>query len=118
MTRKIVLRALALLISVLPPALAALSYFPLWSSVGADTALSGFTAFLLLLAAVPIFRLIRRMLATPSAWMMWLIIFLLFLALSRVADEMVVVSFVGFVSNGLGAVLFKLAGRGAKNEQA
>lgn len=112
MARKIILRTIALLISVLSPAVAILSYFPLWESAGSDKLVSGFTALLLILAAVPIYKLVCRLLASPSAWMMWLMIFLIFLMLSRIADEMVVIAFVGFISNAVGALLFKLAKRG------
>lgn len=117
MTRKILLSALALAVSVLPPLAAIISYFPLWSERGGEAVLSGFTALLLLLAAAPVYKLLHRIFASPSVWLSWLLIFLLFLALSRVADEMVVVSFVGFISNAVGALLFKLARKGERNEQ-
>ena len=48
-------------------------------------------------------------------------LFVLFFVLSKIADEMTVIAFVGFVSNLLGALLFKLSGlkkvRGNDNEQ-
>ena len=41
--------------------------------------------------------------------MLWLVTFVLFMMLSRIANEMTVISFVGFVSNLAGACLFKAA---------
>lgn len=111
MKRKIILGAAALAVSVLPPILAIISYFPLWRERGAETVLSGFAALLAVLAAVPIFKLLRRLLSSPSAWMMWLCLFVLFSLLARVADEMVVISFVGTLSGIIGAILFRLARR-------
>jgi nicotinamide riboside transporter PnuC len=41
--------------------------------------------------------------------MMWFIIFITFMLLSRIADEVTVISFIGFVGNLIGAACFKLA---------
>ena len=117
MRRRIILKSAALLLSVLPPLIAVLSYFPLWREAGAGTVLSGFTALLLVMAFFPLFKLLRRMLESPSAWVMWLISFLLFFALSRISEQMIVISFIGTLSNAMGAVLYRIAGKaGALNE--
>ena len=73
--------------------------------------LSGFALILLLLSFVPLFKLVKKMLESPAAHTMWLICFILFFCLSKIADEMTVISFVGFVSNLIGAAIFKLADR-------
>ncbi len=107
-----------LLISVLPVLLATLSYFPLWCKRGGEYALSGITLILLIIAALPLLRTIRARLRSPSAYTVWLIIFLLFYALSKIADEVVVIAFVGFISNLIGAFIFslsrKIRGKGEK----
>lgn len=110
------LRLIGFLFSVLPPALAALSYFPLWRSEGSHSSLSGICALLLCLSAVPICKYLARKLASPAAYMLWLIIFLVFFFLSRVADEMTVIAFTGFVGNLIGALCFKLS-EGKRNEE-
>ncbi len=107
--KAIILRALGIAVSVLPPALAALSYFPIWCASGGEYVVSGFVAFLLLLCSLPIFNIVKKVLKSPSVWVMWLIAFIAFFSLSKIADEMVIISFVGFVSNLVGAILFKLA---------
>jgi hypothetical protein len=46
---------------------------------------------------------------------MWFLIFISFFLLSRIAREMTVISFVGFVTNLLGSVFFRIARKyGAK----
>ena len=109
------LTLIAILVSVAPPSAAILLYFPVWEKAGAVSVVSGFGIFLLTLASVPIFRLIKARFKSPSAHVMWLVLFIIFFALSRIADQMVVISFVGFVSNFISSFIFRAA-RGGKNE--
>ena len=111
MKKRLILRAAALAISILPSALTTLLYFPLWAERGGDAVLSGFAAFLLLLSALPLYRLVKRLLSSPSVWVMWLFTFILFYSMSKIVDEMIVISLVGTISNAVGAVLFRLARR-------
>lgn len=112
MLRRGICGAVGTAVSIIPTAVAVLSYFPLWISEGGESVLSGFCALLLILTAVPLYRLIKRLLRSPSAWVMWLVTFLAFFFLSRIADEMTVISFVGVVSNVIGALIFRIgAGR-------
>lgn len=111
LTRRIVFQSLGLALSILPPALAIVFYFPVWAEMGGEYMLSGFTALLLLIAFVPLIRVVKRALRSPAGYMIWLAIFLLFLISSKIADEMIVISFVGLLGNIAGAVLFRLARR-------
>lgn len=113
---RIFLRALALLFSVLPPALAVIFYFPLWKHTSAEKLLSGGTLLLLIFAAIPLFRIILGRIKTPAAHTLWLMIFLLFYLLSSIAKEMIVISFTGFLGNLIGAVLFRLSRRSEVEE--
>ena len=110
-TKSRLLRLFGISASVIPPAAATLSYFPLWQRLGAPYLLSGGTLFLLILSALPLIRRIKDVLRSPSAYVIWLIIFLLFFALSRIAYEMCVISLTGFFGNLFGALLFSLAKR-------
>ena len=110
------LRLAGLLLSVLPPAAATLSCFPLWRERGSDAVLSGCTLLLLLLCALPLWRQLRRALRSPCAWMIWGALLLLFHLLSAIADEMVLISTAGLIGNLLGAVLFRLARRRQRAE--
>lgn len=106
--KRLILRALGLALCVLPPALATLSYFPLWMERGATHAVSGVCALLLVLCAVPLLRYARRIFRAPSAVTLWAILFVLFYALSRIADEMCVITFMGLIGNAMGAAVFRL----------
>jgi len=107
----VILRVLGLCCSIIPPALAILFYFPVWVERGGEYALSGFAALLMLAAFVPLFKLIKRSFFGLSSYMLWLIVFVVFFLVSRIADEMVVISFVGFIGNLVGAMLLKLGER-------
>ena len=116
--RRIILTLLGVALSTLPPMICALSYFPVWQSRGGAAVLSGFLLMLLLICFVPLFRTIKYLLSSPAAHTMWFISFILFFALSKIADEMTVISFVGFIGNLLGAFSFRMARLGEeKNEK-
>lgn len=102
---------MGLVICTVPVFSTIILYFPVWKEKGGAATLSGFTLLLLLMALVPFFSTIKNMLRTPAAYTMWLIAFLIFLLLSKIADEMTVISFVGFISNLVGAFFFKAAKR-------
>lgn len=110
-SRGVILRVLGLCFSIVPPALAILFYFPIWIERGGEYALSGFAALLMLAAFVPLLKLIRRVFSTVSGYTLWLAVFLVFFCVSRIADEMVVISFIGFIGNIIGAVLYRLGER-------
>lgn len=110
------LHILGILLCVVPPLVCTLMYFPLWKIVGYEHCIAGGTAFVLILCALPVFKIIRSHINSISSYVMWLICFVIFFFLSKIADEMVVISFVGFIGNFLGAICFKLAKRRKPNE--
>lgn len=114
--KSIFLRVIGLVLCVIPVTVSILCYFPAWRAAGGEVLLSGTTLLLLCMAAVPLYKLISAKLRSPAAYTLWLIAFILFFLLSNIAEEMVVISFTGFIGNLLGAIAFKLAG--GKNERA
>ncbi len=114
--KSIFLRVTGLVLCVIPVTVSILCYFPAWRAEGGEVLLSGATLLLLCMAAVPLYKLISAKLRSPAAYTLWLIAFILFFLLSNIAQEMVVISFTGFIGNLLGAIAFKLAG--GKNEGA
>ena len=114
--KSIFLRVIGLVLCVIPVTVSILCYFPAWRAEGGEVLLSGTTLLLLCMAAVPLYKLISAKLRSPAAYTLWLIAFILFFLLSNIAQEMVVISFTGFIGNLLGAIAFKLAG--GKNEGA
>ena len=109
-----ILHFIGILLCVVPPAVCALMYFPLWKNVGYASCIAGGGALLLAICCIPLYKMIIRWLQSFSSYVMWLLLFLLFLGLSRIADQMTVISFVGFVSNLIGSFFFAAAKRRAK----
>lgn len=109
--KALLLTLLGLAFCILPAMAAILLYFPIWVDRGGAATLSGFTLLLMLLAISPMLKAIRRILHSPSSHTMWFIAFIVFFALSSIAEEMTVICFVGFVSNLIGALFFKWARR-------
>ncbi len=99
---------------VLPPIICTLFYFPLWSE--SAKALSGGVLLLALVSAIPVFKLLKKHFESPASYTVWLFLFIIFFALSKIAAEMTVISFVGFISNALGALMFRMARRKTENE--
>ena len=109
--RAVLLSLIGLILCTLPVTLAILSYFPIWIERGGAETVSGFVLLLLVLAAIPLLRSIKHRLRSPAAYTVWLIGFLLFFALSKRANEMTVICFVGFIGNLVGALFFRAAKR-------
>lgn len=95
-----------------PVILVAISYFPVWLERGNGSAISGFVLLVFILAAAPIFKAVKMLFRSPAAYVMWLVFFLLFFSLEKIAHEMTVISLVGFLCNLGGALLFKIAASG------
>jgi len=104
-----IFRMIGLILSTVPPFVATLSYFPIWKERGAESILSGFSLMLILICALPLFRSVKRFLRSPSMPIVWFIIFVTFFALSKIAEDITVIAFTGFVSNLIGALFFRLA---------
>ena len=118
-TKRLLFGFLGLTISIIPVTVAIFSYFPLWIDRDDTSLLSGISFILLCTALIPMYKHFKRIMRSPSVPLMWLIIFVLFFMLSRIADEMTVISFVGFISNLVGSLFFKLARNnmsGGRNE--
>ena len=113
----IILLILGFSLCVIPPAVCALSYFPLWKASGYASCIAGGAAVLLTVCFVPIYKLICGAMKSHSSYVMWLILFLIFFALSKIADQMTVISLVGFVSNLLGEVCLRIARRGGAADE-
>lgn len=116
-TKRLLFNALGIAVSVLPVTVSIFSYFPIWIKRGNASVLSGISLLLICLAIVPIFKYLKEVIRSPSAPVMWLFSFIIFLLLSRIADEMTVISFIGFITNLVGAFFFKLARRYGREER-
>lgn len=118
LTRRILIKALGVTVCVCPVCVVILSYFPLWINKADACVLSGLALCLLLIAMIPFYKQITRILKSPSSYVLWFIIFVIFFFLSKIADEMTIISFVGFLSNLVGAIIFKLGAIWEAREKA
>ena len=114
-TKSLILTLFGFLFSILPPMISTLAYFPLWKDAGGAYLISGFALLLLLLSFLPMMRFIKEKLKSPSAILIWALIYCLFFALSRIADQVTVIAFFGLIGNIIGAFFFHLAKRRNKS---
>ncbi len=115
--KRLLFNSLGLGICIIPVVVAILSYFPLWLAREDASVLSGLAVLLITAALVPMYKYLGSILRSPSAPLMWFAVFIVFLFLSKIANEMTVISFVGFTTNLIGSLFFKLAKRYDKEEE-
>lgn len=106
MKKRIIFRILGLLLCVVPPLLAAVDQFPMMTTAGK---VSMAFVFVVALCAIPLFKHLKALLRSPSAWVMWMLIFLFCAAMRAIIDEFYIISMIGFVSSLLGAGCFRIA---------
>lgn len=107
----ILLNLIGIGFSVIPAAVCTLTYFPLWEMKNPERLMSALTLLLLIISFLPLMRILSSHIKTPSAHVVWGVVFVAFYTLSSIAYEMVVISFFGFLGNLIGAIFFKLAKR-------
>ena len=102
---------LGMLICVVPPIIAVLEYFPLWLSDGEST-VSVFSTIFLVLCCLPFWKQIKAYFkGTPAAWVIWLIITVVFKSLAVISGDIGNVAFIALLSNLIGGVVFRLEKR-------
>ena len=110
-TKGLLLRCIAILLDVGAPLTATAIYFPLWVERSAEATVSGMFVVLGLLSAIPLFRIVKERIKSPSSWMVWLILLIVFAALETIVSEIKIISLVGLISNLIGAILYRHGGR-------
>ena len=106
-----------LLLATAPPIIAIITYFPVWKERSGAAVFSGGALLLVAIACIPLYKFVKEHLRSPSAPLVWLLIYLTFLTVRSIADEMVVISFVGFLSNLLASFFFKAARKRRAGEE-
>lgn len=108
-TKYFVLYAVGLAVCIAPPAIAVLMNFPVWVQKSSAATLSGISLVLLVLSCIPFYKAILSYIKSASSPIMWLLLFVFCFLFGAIVDEMTVISFIGVVSNTVGAVIFKIA---------
>lgn len=104
-------KALALIIDIAAPLAATISQFPIWIEKSAEATASGIFLILAFFSCIPLLKYIKSFMRSPSIPIVWLIIFVMLYALSSIIDQMIVVCFVGVISNTLGMFIYKIGER-------
>ena len=105
------LKLLAICIDVLVPLVVTLSYFPLWVNKSAEATVSGIAIIFALISFIPLIKVIKKRLSSPSVWMIWVFIAIILIAINTIIDQAVVIAVFGAVANCIGAVIYKIADR-------
>jgi hypothetical protein len=71
--------------------------------------ISACASFLLAVCFVPLFKYLRHVMSSPSAWVLWGLLFIAAAAIRAFIDEFYMISMIGFVSSAIGAVFFLIA---------
>lgn len=108
-----VYKIIGLCLAVLPPAVTALCYFPLWFS-SRGSAFSVLSILLLALCLLPFRRAIRDYMKSPSAWQMWFILWVGLTLFARICNGLRVVACVGSLSGLVAEVFFYLSRRASE----
>lgn len=114
-TKGRIIKGSALCIDVGVPLAATISRFPIWVEESAEASMSGLFLVFAFLSCLPFLKQIREYFKSPSAWVVWVILFALFVSLRNIIDQMVVVCFAGAVANVIGAFIYHI-GTGIGNK--
>jgi hypothetical protein len=109
------LRIIALAVCIIPPVKVTIGYIPLW--LGTENGIEGFTGMIIpgfavivfLFCAIPLFKYIFSKLKTPSAWLIWSVMWVLSELIAKIINEMRVITFVGAICNIVGLILWKIS---------
>ena len=119
-TKGNILKAIAVTIDVSVPFAATLTQFPLWVEKSSEAPVSGLFLIFAFLSCLPFIKQIKAYFRSPSVWVVWVVLLVLFVCLRNIIDEMVVVCFFGTVANVIGAGIYTVGEKikGAhRNEQ-
>ena len=107
-TKGAILKSLAIVIDVGAPLAATFSQFPLWVEKSSEATVSGLFLVFAFLSSLPFIKQIKAYFKSPSAWVVWVVLFVLLVPLRNIIDEMLIVSLVGALANMIGAIIYKL----------
>lgn len=101
------LKVTALTIDVSAPLIATLTQFPIWIEKSAEATVSGVFLLLAFLSCIPFLKHIKRFLKSPSIPIVWLVLFIMLTMLNNIINQMIVVAFIGVISNTIGTCIYK-----------
>lgn len=115
-TQGSILKGAAVTLDVGGPLVATITQFPAWIERSSGSTMSGLFVVFALLSAIPMFKFFGKNLKSPSSVMLWAIGLGLLIALRTIVDEMIIICFVGVLSNTIGTGMYKI-GEGLCKEE-
>ena len=103
----IILNAIALSISIVPPVVTTLMQFPIWIESSAEATLSGTVCLIVFVCCIPFYKQIINYMKSPSVPVVWILIAAAMYIFKEIADQLFIVACVGAVSNLIGMLFFK-----------
>lgn len=103
-----ILKTSAITVDVAVPFIATLTQFPVWVEKSSEATVSGLFLIFAFISCLPFYRQIKNYLRSPSVWVLWCVMFVFFILLRNIIDEMVIVCFFGTLSNVVGNGVYKL----------
>ena len=107
-TKGKILKISALTLDVGVPFIATLTQFPVWVETSSEATMSGLFLVFAFLSCIPFLKQIKAYMRSPSAFVVWMVLTVLFICLRNIIDQMLMVCFFGTIANAVGAVLYKL----------
>lgn len=101
-------KAVALALDIGAPLIATFMQFPAWVERSAGSTVSGTFVVFAILSSIPLFRFLKDIFKSPSAPLLWGVALALLIALRNIVDEMIVICFVGVISNVAGTAIYKI----------
>lgn len=105
--RYLALTAAAYALSIVPPFICTIAFFPVWVASSAECTVSGIALVLLLICAIPAFRAIKQYLKSPSAPIVWGLVMVFSYALKAIIDAVFVIALVGTITSVAAMFVFK-----------
>jgi hypothetical protein len=107
-TKGKVLKGFAITIDVAAPLAATFTQFPVWVDRSSEATVSGLFLLFALLSCLPFIKQIKAYFRSPAVWVVWLVLFVFFVCLRNIINEMLIVCFVGLIANCIGTIIWKL----------
>lgn len=101
---------------VAPPAGVTIMYFPLWVETSASATISGLSLILILVSIIPLIRMLKKHVSTPSAPVVWILVCLFSFAFKSIIEQVLVISFIGAISSVAGMIIFWVRDKDKKEE--
>ena len=95
---------------VLPPLITTLCQFPVWVE-SPKMVVSGICVLFIFFSCLPFIRQIKKFFKSPSATVLWIIVFAALMVLKSIINQMLYVTAAGLIGNCIGEIFFSVRKR-------